>query len=71
VSVVAAALTAAALDSFVFLSLAPTFIPGVDNVHAFFSGQFVAKVSVTILAVPFVLGARRRWPEKNQPAYAR
>lgn len=29
---------------------------------AFWEGQFVAKLSVTALAFPFVLGARRRWP---------
>lgn len=61
-AVVAASLAAAALDSYVFLSLAPTFVPGTDNVHLFFKGQFVAKVSVLVLAVPFVLLARKRYP---------
>lgn len=62
IAVVVASLAAAALDSYVFLALAPQLVPGLDNVHAFFEGQFVAKVSVTILALPFVLFARRRFP---------
>ncbi len=61
-AVVVASLAAAALDSFVFLWLAPTFIPGTSNVHLFFEGQFVAKISVLALAVPFVLLARKRYP---------
>lgn len=67
-AVILASVTAAAIDSYVFLSLAPTFIPGVDNVSAFFKGQFVAKLSVVALAVPFILIARRRYPA---PAAAR
>jgi len=62
-AILVASVAAAALDSYVFLSLAPTLVPGVDNVHAFFKGQFVAKVSVVALAAPFVLLARRRYPE--------
>ncbi len=64
-AVVIASLAAAALDSFVFLSLAPQLVPGLDNVHAFFEGQFVAKVTVTVLALPFVLVARKRLPSKG------
>lgn len=62
-AVIAASVLAAALDSWVFLALAPTFVPGLDNVHAFFEGQFVAKISVVALSVPFVLLARKRYPE--------
>ena len=54
-AVVLSSLAAAALDSYVFLSIA-------FHSLAFWQGQFVAKVSVTALALPFVLGARRRWP---------
>jgi len=54
-AVVAASLVAAAIDSYVFLSIA-------FHSLAFFEGQFVAKVSVVALALPFVLAARRRWP---------
>lgn len=61
-AVIVASVVAAALDSYVFLALAPTLVPGLDNVDAFFKGQFVAKVSVLALAVPFVLLARRQWP---------
>lgn len=56
-AVVASSLVAAALDSYVFLSLAPF-----PNALSYFNGQFVAKVSVLALAVPFVLMARRRFP---------
>jgi queuosine precursor transporter len=55
VAVVCASVAAAALDSYVFLSIA-------FHSLAFFEGQFVAKLSVTALALPFVLLARRRWP---------
>lgn len=65
-AVVCASAAAAAVDSFVFLTLAPTLVPGVDNLH-FFRGQFVAKVSVLAVAVPFVLVARRRWPNTPIP----
>ena len=54
-AVVLSSVAAAALDSYVFLSIA-------FHSLAFWQGQFVAKVSVTALAIPFVLGARRRWP---------
>ena len=45
----------AALDSYVFLSIA-------FGSLAFFDGQLVAKLSVTVLAFPFVLLARRAAP---------
>lgn len=54
-AVTVAQVAAAALDSYVFLAIA-------FGSLAFFEGQFVAKVSVGLLALPFVLGARRRWP---------
>lgn len=54
-AVVVASVVAAAIDSYVFLSIA-------FHSLAFFNGQFVAKLSVTVLALPFVLLARRRWP---------
>ncbi len=54
-AVVAASVAAAALDSYVFLTIA-------FHSLAFWQGQFVAKISVLALAVPFVLIARRRWP---------
>jgi uncharacterized PurR-regulated membrane protein YhhQ (DUF165 family) len=56
-AVVASSVAAAAVDSLVFLWIAF----GRDGL-AFWEGQFVAKVMVTALAVPFVLAARRRWP---------
>lgn len=59
-AVIASSLAAAALDSYVFLTIA-------FHSLAFFQGQFVAKVSVVALAVPFVLAARKQWP-KVQPA---
>ncbi len=68
-AVIAASVVAAALDSFVFLWLAPTFIPGTSNVHLFFEGQFVAKVSVLVLAILPVVLARRRYPH-GEPATA-
>jgi queuosine precursor transporter len=52
VAVALAGLVAAAVDSYVFLSLA-------FHSLAFFDGQFVAKVSLSLLAVPLVLGIRR------------
>ena len=55
IAVIVAQAAAAALDSYVFLTIA-------FGSLAFFDGQMVAKVSVTILALPFVLAARRRWP---------
>ena len=54
-AVALSSIAAAALDSLVFLSIA-------FHSLAFWQGQFVAKLSVTALALPFVLGARRRWP---------
>lgn len=54
-AVAVSSLAAAALDSYVFLSIA-------FGSLAFFQGQFVAKISVSLLAVPFVLGARRALP---------
>lgn len=61
-AVLCAGVVAAALDSYVFLSLAPQFIPGLDNVQTFFEGQFVAKVTMSVLAIPFVIGTRRWVP---------
>jgi uncharacterized PurR-regulated membrane protein YhhQ (DUF165 family) len=54
-AVVAASVVAAALDSYVFLSIA-------FGDLGFFKGQFVAKVTVVVLALPFVVLARRRFP---------
>lgn len=62
-AVVCASVVAAAVDSFVFLSLAPERILGPDAVDHFFKGQFVAKIMVTALAIPFVLAARKKLPE--------
>jgi uncharacterized PurR-regulated membrane protein YhhQ (DUF165 family) len=56
-AVVASSLVAAALDSYVFLTIA-------FGDLGFFSGQFVAKLSVAALALPFVLGARRLLPSE-------
>lgn len=64
-AVVAASAAGAALDSLVFLWIA---FGWQNGVHAFFEGQFVAKISVVVLALPFVLFARRRYP--TAPAYA-
>lgn len=50
-----ASVVAAAIDSAVFLQLA-------FHDLAFFRGQLVAKLSVTVLAIPFVLLARKRMP---------
>lgn len=63
-AVVCASVAAAAVDSLVFLSLAPERILGPNAVHHFFEGQFVAKVMVTALAVPFVLAARSKVPAR-------
>jgi hypothetical protein len=57
-AVVLSSVASAALDSYVFLTLA-------FGSLAFFPGQFVAKLSVTLLAVPFVLAARKRWPASS------
>jgi uncharacterized PurR-regulated membrane protein YhhQ (DUF165 family) len=61
-AVLIAGIAAAAIDSYVFLSLAPQLVPGLNNVEAFWTGQFVAKVTMSALAVPVVLGIRLRWP---------
>lgn len=58
-AVVVASLLAAAIDSLLFLWIAFGWEGGVQP---FFKGQFVAKVSVLLLAVPFVLLARRKVP---------
>lgn len=55
--VVASSAAAAALDSYVFLSIA-------FGSLAFFDGQVVAKLSVTALALPVVLLARKRYPTR-------
>ena len=60
-AVVCATVVAAAIDSLVFLWLA-------FHSLAFFEGQWVGKVMVVALAVPFVLGARRRWPQPVRSA---
>lgn len=54
-AVTASQVAAAALDSYVFLTIA-------FGSLAFFEGQFVAKLTVVALAAPFVLGARRALP---------
>lgn len=54
-AVAAASVAAAAIDSYVFLQIA---FGSLD----FFPGQMIAKVSVSVLALPFVLLARRRYP---------
>lgn len=54
-AVLAASVIAAAIDSYVFLSIA-------FGDLAFWQGQFVAKLSVVALAIPFVLIARRAAP---------
>lgn len=59
-AVVLASAAAAAVDSVIFLWLA-------FHSLAFFDGQLVAKLSVTVLALPFVLFARKRLPSK--PVY--
>lgn len=58
-AVVAASVAAAALDSYVFLTIA-------FGDLGFFWGQFVAKTMVVVLALPFVLAARRRFPAVAQ-----
>jgi hypothetical protein len=61
-AVVVASLAAAALDSLIFLWIA-------FGDLGFWQGQFVAKISVLALAVPFILAARRQWPaEAPAPA---
>jgi uncharacterized PurR-regulated membrane protein YhhQ (DUF165 family) len=55
VAVVVASAVAAAVDSALFLWIA-------FGDLAFFKGQFVAKLSVVVLALPFVLLARRAAP---------
>jgi len=50
-AVVAAGAVAAAIDSYVFLSIA-------FGDLSFFEGQFVAKVGLSLLAAPLVLGVR-------------
>jgi queuosine precursor transporter len=57
-AVIASSLAAAAIDSYVFLSIA-------FHSLAFFQGQFVAKIMVTALALPFVFAARRRYPAQH------
>jgi uncharacterized PurR-regulated membrane protein YhhQ (DUF165 family) len=59
VAVVASSAVAAAVDSAVFLWIA-------FHSEAFFEGQWIAKVSVVVLAIPFVLASRRALPS---PAY--
>ncbi len=59
VAVVIASAAAAALDSVIFLWIAFGWAGGVQP---FFEGQLVAKLSVTVLALPFVLFARKRLP---------
>jgi uncharacterized PurR-regulated membrane protein YhhQ (DUF165 family) len=54
-AVVLASAAAAAVDSVIFLWIA-------FHSLAFFDGQMVAKLSVTVLALPFVLFARKRLP---------
>ena len=53
-ALVTSSLVAAAIDSWLFLTLA-------FHNTAFFNGQFVGKVSVTALALPLVLLARRSY----------
>ena len=59
-AIVAASVVAAAVDSLIFLWIAF----GRDGLH-FFDGQMVAKLSVTVLALPFVLFARKRLPSSG------
>jgi uncharacterized PurR-regulated membrane protein YhhQ (DUF165 family) len=54
-AVTLASICAAAVDSVLFLWIA-------FHSLAFFDGQMVAKLSVTVLALPFVLFARKRLP---------
>jgi uncharacterized PurR-regulated membrane protein YhhQ (DUF165 family) len=56
-AVVLASAAAAAVDSVIFLWLA-------FHSLAFFDGQLIAKLSVTVLALPFVFFARRRMPSR-------
>jgi uncharacterized PurR-regulated membrane protein YhhQ (DUF165 family) len=55
VAVIAASAAAAALDSLIFLYVAF----GSNGLHAFWQGQFAAKLMVVAVAFPFVLAARR------------
>lgn len=61
-AVLAAGAVAAALDSLVFLWIA-------FGSLAFFEGQFVAKVTLSALAVPFVLGIRFALPRDHDGEY--
>ena len=54
-AIIGSSLAAAALDSYIFLAIA------FGNL-AFFGGQFVAKILVVTLALPFVFAARRALP---------
>ncbi len=54
-AVVCASAVAAALDSYVFLQIA-------FGDLGFWRGQFIAKLSVVVLAIPFVLIARKALP---------
>ena len=56
-----AGVVAAAIDSYVFLSIA-------FGSLAFFEGQFVAKITMSLLALPIVLGVR--WAYKPRVAVA-
>jgi uncharacterized PurR-regulated membrane protein YhhQ (DUF165 family) len=62
-AVASSSVVGAALDSVIFLGIAFSSL-------AFFEGQFVAKVTVTALAFPFVLLARRKVPTPTQPKQA-
>lgn len=57
-AIVLASAAAAAVDSVVFLWLA-------FHSLAYFDGQLIAKLSVTVLALPFVLFARKRMPTQH------
>jgi uncharacterized PurR-regulated membrane protein YhhQ (DUF165 family) len=60
-AVIASSVAAAAIDSYIFLQIA-------FGSLAFFGGQFVAKIMVTAIAIPFVLIARKRWPANDAEA---
>lgn len=71
VAVVAASFVAACLDSFVFLSIAfgrTAADPTRWGFPSFFWGQVIAKVSVVVIALPFVLAARRALPAPEPAA---
>lgn len=57
-AVLAAGAAAAALDSLIFLWIAF----GWSGVQSFFEGQFIAKLTMSALAVPIILGVRFAWP---------